>query len=232
MKRKWKGNLYYIDLFCGPGRSVSRETGEEVDGSPLIALKFKFAGYFFVDIEESNIKSLRQRCKSRINFDRVRFIWEDCNQAIESIRKLIPENSLSVALIDPFGLDFDFSSYVKLTEKRRIDLIINFPLGTAIKRNWKKSTSDKSKLDKFLGGTDWRPIEKKPAVHFVEYFKKKLEEIGYKIPWESPLGDIIIKTKKKKVPLYHLLFASKHPLGNKFWKKIRKYDPLGQRSLF
>jgi three-Cys-motif partner protein len=42
MRKKWPGKLYYIDLFSGPGLCRIRETGEELDGSPLIALRFDF----------------------------------------------------------------------------------------------------------------------------------------------------------------------------------------------
>lgn len=233
MSKKWEGNINYLDLFCGPGKCLLRETGEEADGSPLIALKYEFAKYIFVDIKKENIKTLQERCKSRANFESVEFVEGDCNEKIESIRKLIPKYSLSIALVDPFGLNFNFSSYQKLTDGRRIDLIINFPLGTAIKRNFTRSTFEKLKLDSFLGGEDWRkPNIHNPTTHFISYFKNNLERIGYKIPKEHKLsGDISIKTTKKKVPLYYLLFASKHLRGTEFWKKITEYDPAGQRSL-
>lgn len=232
MTKSWGGNINYLDLFCGPGRCLLRETGEEIDGSPLIALKYKFAKYIFVDIEKENIKTLRQRCKSRTYFDRVEFISGDCNKEIETIRKLIPKYSLSLALIDPFGLDFNFSCYQKLTRDRKVDLIINFPLGTAIKRNFSKSGP--GKLNAFLGGKDWKkPVINNPTMHFINYFKKNLEKIGYKIPRECELSeDVLIKTIRKKVPLYYLLLASKNPLGATFWKKIRKYDSSGQKTLF
>jgi three-Cys-motif partner protein len=51
MHKKWPGKLYYVDLFSGPGRCHIRETGEEIDGSPLIALKFNFAKYFFFEAD-------------------------------------------------------------------------------------------------------------------------------------------------------------------------------------
>lgn len=231
MSGRWKGNLYYLDLFCGPGRSLLRGSGKEADGSPLIALRYNFAGYFFVDIMAENIKALQQRCKGRSNSDKAKFVSEDSNKTVMTVRKQIPEYSLSVAFIDPFGLGFDFSSYVKLTEGRKVDLIINFPLGTAIKRNWKKSTSERSRLNDFLGGDNWRPIKGTVAFHFINYFRKNLEKIGYK-EFVSPLSDVVIKTKKNKVPLYYLLFASKHKRGNEFWNKIMKYGPNGQKTLF
>jgi three-Cys-motif partner protein len=37
VRRKWVeglGGATYIDLFCGSGRALIRETGERIDGSP------------------------------------------------------------------------------------------------------------------------------------------------------------------------------------------------------
>lgn len=229
MSKRWEGNINYIDLFSGPGKCIIRQTGEEVDGSPLIALKYKFAKYIFVDKSQESIKALKNRCKSRANFGEITFIQNDCNKAVIKIKKLISKNSLNIAFIDPFGLNFKFESYGKLTEDRRIDLIINFPLGTAIKRNMNKSSYDKAQLDNFLGGKDWKkPNIHNPTTHFINYFKEKLKEIGYQYTG----GDIPIKTKKKQVILYYLLFASKNPRGADFWEKIKKYNPYGQQVLF
>jgi len=47
--KKWEAKLAYVDLFAGPGRSIIRDTGEEVEGSPVLSLKYEFAKYIFVD---------------------------------------------------------------------------------------------------------------------------------------------------------------------------------------
>ena len=42
VRKKWvqgTGGATYIDLYCGAGRAVVRETGERIDGSPLVAFK-------------------------------------------------------------------------------------------------------------------------------------------------------------------------------------------------
>ena len=36
---------------------------------------------------------------------------------------------------------------------------------------------------------------------------------------------------KKNAPLYRLLFASKNPLGVKFWREVTKVDADGQLAL-
>ncbi len=57
MKNRWAGKLYYVDLFAGPGKCLIRETRKEIDGSPLIALKFNFAKYFFVESDQRGLFS-------------------------------------------------------------------------------------------------------------------------------------------------------------------------------
>ena len=47
VRKKWvhgTGGATYIDLFCGAGRAVVRETGERIDGSPLVAFRTAAAG--------------------------------------------------------------------------------------------------------------------------------------------------------------------------------------------
>lgn len=143
MNQKWDGNLNYIDLFCGPGKSRVRETNNEFDGSPLISLKYNFNQYIFVDKNEENVDILRTRTKNMGNFDKIRFIKGDCNEKVSEINKLVPKKSLSVVLIDPFSINFNFDSYKELTDDRKMDLIIIFPLGMTIKRIMNKSEKEK-----------------------------------------------------------------------------------------
>lgn len=242
MKEKWGGNLNYIDLFSGPGKCMVRDTEEEIDGSPLIALNssYPFAKYIFVDIMKDNINALKTRCKKHPNFGRAEFKKGDCNKIMGEVVGLITRGSLSVAFIDPSGLDFSFSSLEELTRDHKVDLIINFPMGTAIKRNIDKFLTEKlSPLDEFLGDKDWREICIKLKgtsdrfLFILEYYKAKLRDLGYVIKQESVIfpDEITIKTKIKRIPLYYLLFASKHPLGSTFWRKIAEYGPSGQKRL-
>src|SRR5713226_5274917 len=80
MSKKWPGKLYYVDLFAGPGKCLIRETGEEIDGSPLIALKFNFAKYFFFEANKQNYRALVSRVKTRAPEKDAKVIPEDCNQ--------------------------------------------------------------------------------------------------------------------------------------------------------
>jgi three-Cys-motif partner protein len=126
MHKKWHGKLYYIDLFAGPGRCLVRETKEEVDGSPLIALKFDFAKYFFVETDSANYTALSARVKTRSPQKDVVIIPGDCNEEIGKIKPAV--GSLGLAFIDPTGISsIAFDTIRVLTQSRQMDLIINFP---------------------------------------------------------------------------------------------------------
>ena len=229
MRNIWEGQLYYIDLFAGPGMCRVREDHEEIEASPLLALnsRYSFKRCFFVDLSEKVLNVLLERCGNNENKERVELFNGDCNEAVDLIIDLIPEWSLSMAFIDPTGLDFKFSTVEKLA-CRKVDLIITFPDNMAISRNFSKFlTEETCPLDHFVGDRGWR--ECKSAKEVTEYYKKKLISIGYQ---EILRGDEIpIRSIAKNLPLYTLLFASKHPLGHKFWKEISEINHTGQRKL-
>jgi len=226
MRKKWHGELYYIDLFAGPGRCLIRDKEEEIDGSPLIALNapYAFAGYFFVELNGEALDVLLQRCESHPNYNRVKFYSGDCNSVIDDIMDNIPIRSLCLAFVDPTGLHFKFSTLEKLAQ-RRVDLIITFPEGS-IKRNIKKFMAEPhSPLDDVIGDSGWRQFN--TGREMIEYYRRKLASLSYQ---EVKLGDeIAIRSTDKNLPLYFLLFASKHRLGHWFWEQITRIDHRRQR---
>ena len=67
----------------------------------------------------------------------------------------------------------------------------------------------------------------------MDYYKQKLQELGYKEVFrDDEVGDEPLMRNAKKGPLYRLLFASKHPLGQKFWRAVTRRDVHGQTRLF
>ena len=65
MKNQWATRTY-IDLFSGPGACVVESTGEEMLGSPFVALSCKppFTHYFFNDLNQEFINTLESRASS------------------------------------------------------------------------------------------------------------------------------------------------------------------------
>jgi hypothetical protein len=58
--------------------------------------------------------------------------------------------------------------------------------------------------------------------------------VGYQeVRRDDEVGDEpLMRNVKRKAPLYRLLFASKHPLGETFWRAITRRDVHGQARLF
>lgn len=240
MKDKWD-NRNYLDLFSGPGICFDRDEEMEIEGSPLIALKtkFPFTNYYFVDMDKKSVDLLRNRTQCYSN---VHILCGDCNKEVDALQKEISNRSINLAFVDPTGLDITFSTIQKLSTfgyNGKTDLVINFPMGTAVKRNIKSFTNqEESRLDEFMGTREWRNIYRKIinredgsniASAFIKLYKKQLGSLGYKFPQEFDLGARTIKNNLN-VPLYYLIFASKHVKGAEFWKKIGKFERLGQQT--
>jgi len=225
MRAKWQGRLSYIDLFSGPGRCLIRGTNSEVDGSPLIALGYEFSKYIFVEENPGNLRALRQRCGKSPKQRAIQIIPGDCNAVIG---KVVPEG-LSLAFIDPTGIDIHFETVRQLTSNRAVDLLMTVQFGIDMKRNFEqfKKQGSRSKLWNFLGGgVDWSAVRDASAA--LGLFKERVKGLGYKT---AEFREIVVRNVQRNVPMYFLFFASKNPKGIEFWHKITARDETGQRQL-
>jgi len=233
MKHKWK--LYYVDLFAGPGLCKIRETQEEINGSPLIALlENDFDNYYFFETDPDCFQALTERIKKLApeKVSKTQLILGDCNETINRINP--PSNGLGVAFIDPTGLSpLIFETIRKLSLNRKIDLIINFHDGMGIRMNLHQYTDNiDTALDSFIGSNRWQQRRQQKLMSFedicreiVNEYMENLRDLHY-----LAFGDEMVPvTTKQNSLLYYLLFASKHPKGNEFWRKIGLIDPQGQR---
>jgi three-Cys-motif partner protein len=229
------GHRCFIDLFAGPGRCVNEDTGEEFPGSPLqaIGIRDRFTHYLFNDINSNSIAALQTRVAALDSPPLPRYFIKDCNAVVSDIRKALPpaNDSLELAVIDAWGWEMNFDALATLTEGRRMDIIVTFPIGF-IKRNWKKQDLDQ--LDKFFGGDGYKePFFKamaqdsgKASRVLLDHYESRLKDIGYQYP-----NDAVWMVNSKQVKLYHIVFASRHQRGDDFWKKIIKRAPSGQTRM-
>jgi hypothetical protein len=96
-------------------------------------------------------------------------------------------------------------------------------------------------IDRFFGGTEWREIYKewesragvKAGLHrqLIDYYKAKLRALGYVEEIRELGNEPLMRNVQRQAPLYRLLLASKHPLGEKFWKEVTRRDVYGQSRL-
>jgi len=228
MRKKWgRGGLTYIDLFAGPGRCLIEPNGQEREGSPLVALDYEFAKYIFVESDKNNLDALRERCKKSPKFSQIKFIGGNCNAVIQKV----DPTGLSMAFIDPTGLDITFNTLSQLTQGRQVDLLLNIQFGMDLRRNFKRYLREggASKLSRFLG-VDWEGGKMNEARDALQLFKHRLnEKLGYET---VEFKDVGVRNYGRNALMYFLVFASKHPRGLEFWKKITTKDETGQMELF
>lgn len=244
MRKKW-ARRNFIDLFSGPGKCIT-DTGKIFLGSPLLAVStaHPFTGYFFADYEPMYINDLQTRCSESAVSDRIRFYPDDSNRAVHQIVDEIEKSdrefrssSLNLAFLDPEGLELEWSTVAALASVPKMDLLIHYPVMGLNRMLERAAHMDVHKIDHFFGGQEWRKIyEKVGDVSVVErellaHYKNKLQTFGYKVDQDSETGqDPPIRNTKGGL-LYRLLFASKDPLGHKFWKEVIKRDIHGQRRM-
>lgn len=246
MREKWRIRNY-IDLLAGPGKYRVKNSNKILLGSPLLALSttHPFTGYFFVDKSRKYTDTLKKRCSVSSIYNRVRIRTGDCNELVQDIidqLKADDNRSLNLAFLDPNGLELHWSTVKKLASMQRMDLIIHYSQ-MGFTRYMRSASMEESEtaVDLFFGGREWRNIYKtmegKRGLQraMIDFYKSNLRLLDYSIVFQGDedLGnEPLIRNTLRNVPLYRLIFASKHNLGHKFWKEVIRRDIYGQRRLF
>lgn len=247
--RSWEA-MHYIDLLSGPGKCRIKRTNRVILGSPLLAItqKYPFAKYFYNDINEENLSVLKTRCATSPYYNRIKFYTGDCNRVVDEIvtriqsidRELSVKNrtSINLSFLDPTGLELEWKTIEKLAGIKRMDLIIYYPQ-MGLERVMPNELFNQSNtiVDTFFGTRNWREIylsyKKRETLRLhrslMDFYEDRLKTLlGY---LEIKESEPLMRSKRKNAPLYRLIFASKHPLGNKFWAEAIKKDAYGQPKL-
>ena len=224
MKNRWRDRIY-LELFSGPGRCLVRTTGKEELGSPLHVIGKEFTRFIFTDISAAAAKALATRLESFPNSSLAEVWCGDCAEMVEQLN--IPPTALTFAFVDPTGIDHAPFSLMRALHRKapRCDLLINIQHGMGIKLNLHQYTPDadeQSALTRFLGNEQWKPLPRHNAQEFfrgvLEIYKRQLKGLGFQFVG----NEVLIRSDRKNLPLYLLLYASQHPRGEEFWKKAKK----------
>lgn len=232
--KKWKGNLAYVDLFAGYGRNIIRQVNKEVEGSPFLALAHGFRKYVFVDLPDV-LRVLEKRILNHPKRRLVDLIPGDCNVVLDKVLAAVPSRYLTLAFIDPPGIQIRFDSIRRLVHDRKVDLLMTIQFGMAIRMNLRQYLrADRAALDDFMGTTKWRDDYRQAASisqigrHVLDRYMNQLSRLGYRTVRDR---EIEVHSDQRKLFLYVIVLASRHPLGAKFWRKITTVSPSGQRRL-
>jgi three-Cys-motif partner protein len=244
MKEKWEDRVY-IDLFAGSGRARIRGTRRIIAAVPLrvLGLRWPFTRYVFCELDGVKIAALKSRVERDAGSFAVDFVTGDSNSNVQTIASLIPPPSkqrrvLSFCFADPYRLaDLSFDTIRRIAHNRLVDFLVLVPSGMDATRNRKLYFAATShSLDRFLGKPDWRddwPKAEKGGQRFADFvvdqFGHSMRQIGYR--YDGLQNAHLVTSTARRLPIYHLMMLSKHPLGGDFWDKCRKATQ-SQRKLF
>jgi three-Cys-motif partner protein len=238
--KKWQVRNY-IDLFTGPGVNVY-EGGEGEDKSAAFEAcshKHPFTQYFLNDIDSESTNSLRSRI-SALKLDKkvqITLRSDDCNRVVGEFVDVVKRKpSVNLAILDGFGIECHWASVEMLASVQRMDMVILFPGNMTVVRNAERwSQEDDAQLDLFMPSKDWRKVwtdrrqgGNSATANLLNMYVAGLRRLNYAS--EDAVRTQLIKSESGQ-HLYHLIFASRNPLGSKFWKQATGRDDEGQMSL-
>ncbi len=238
---------YYLDLESGPGKNRFEKAPEVLLGSPLIALTMNdsFSKFRFNDIDPNVKNDLSKRINVSPIADRVRITTDDINNIVNDICEEIETvdsqyrpgiwSTFNIAVLDPKGLELQWKTVERLAQVNRMDLIINF-FTSSIRRNY--GAGNYGVVDAFFGTSEWREIYETNSNRamrrqaLIRLYLKRLHQFGYVTSTDDEISqkDIPIKNSNN-AEIYTLIFASKHPLGEKLWRQAAKIIKPDQTQL-
>jgi three-Cys-motif partner protein len=230
----------YVDAFCGAGVAISKESGEIVQGSPLLALNIQppFHHYHFIDTDGQKTEQLQRLVGSRTD---VSVYSEDCNQALLTI---LPTLSYAghyrgVCFLDPYGLHLNWEVIKMAGTMKTTEIFLNFPIAdmnrNVLRRDQSKTRADQAaRMTAFWGDETWRDVafssremlfdelkEKSTNEQIAQAFRERLQDVaGFK--FVSKPAAMLNSTG---ATLYYLFFASQNQTGERIASHILRELP-------
>ena len=154
--------LVYIDAFCGAGVAVTKDTGELISGSPLLALNIrpKFHHYHFIDTDGRKTDELKRQVGNETN---VTVHRGDCNEVLLNLLPTLTYEGYwrAVCFLDPYGLHLDWKVMELAGKMKTTEIFLNFPIldmnRNVLRKDQSKTRSDQAaRMTAFWGDESWR----------------------------------------------------------------------------
>ncbi len=233
LKPPEQDNNLFADYFVNEELELYIGAAERV-----LSLTQKFDSYFFVDNDKKAINNLKQKLStSDLVSDNCHFIPDDVNTQLVILSKFLNSQKAALVLLDPFGMQIEWSS-IEMLKDKRIDLWILIPSGVIINRFLDKKGRLKfqKKLESYFGLTkdeiqkrfyEIEPVDtlfgivnsinktNNSIAKIAELYIEKLKTI-----WKQVSYNPLKLYNTKNVPIYHFVFASNNPTALKIAKQI------------
>ena len=217
----------YVELFCGPGRSIIEGTGQIIDGSPILAARTaKESGVPYTDIHlaDADASYVDAACK-RMPDDvgRVHPSDGEAEKTVDEIVARLNPYGLHFAFLDPYKLDpLPFSILEKLAKFKHMDMLIHVSIHD-FQRNLRLYMDERGgPLDQFAPG--WRDVVNQRGTDRnirIAIFNHWLALIRSLDMAASEGSDIEKVVGANRQPLYWLVLVARHDRAHEFWNKIR-----------
>ena len=243
-KHSYIKHYSYIDGFAGAGLHISKTTGQEIEGSPSIALNLqpRFSHYHFIDLDGTRADQLTKLTAKRTD---VTVYHGDCNSIL--LDKVFPQCRYenyrrALCLLDPYKLNPDWNVVQTAGSMKSIEIFLNFMIMDAnmnvLKHNrGKVPDAQIERMRAFWGDDSWQQagyttipglfgdMEKKATNEaIVEAYRKRLRAVAkFKyVPEPLPMRN------SNGAVIYYLYFASNNETGDKIASAIfKKYRDRG-----
>jgi three-Cys-motif partner protein len=214
----------FIDVFCGPGRSLIRGTKQFIDGSPVAAFKRalespgRFTSINISDADDDLLAATEKRL-SALSAP-VRPVTGPASVAMPRIVQSVDPYGLHLAFLDPHNLGtLSFDLFEQLARFKHVDVIAHVSLSD-LQRNADRYTSGAhDEFDKFAPGwrdkvgTDMNQEALRQSI--IQYWSDKVAELG--LP-RARHCELITGDHGQR--LYWLILLAKHDLAHQLWEKI------------
>lgn len=233
MKNRFSARVF-VDVMAGPGICKLKEMGEELQGSPLIAMKHDFTKFVFIESDPNAAAALERRVANHPKAHLATVIRDDWTKIVTSGR--LDFDGLVVAFVDPTGIkDAPWNAMERLlADNRSIDLLTTLQYSMGITLNlyqYIEAEPEKiTALDVFLGERDWRTWKRERSdSEFTERvlsrYLEKFASLGFQTSRQITVG------AREFAFRYRLALLSRHRKADEFWQKIVTVDESGQREL-
>lgn len=234
-RRKFdRGGSTYIDPFCNYGRARIKESGELIDGSPLVAAKMAqdggapFREVHIGDLDPDCVHTATARLR-RIRIEPNEYVGPAA-ETVKQITSSINPYGLHFAFVDPYNLEsLPFDVIKTLAAVNHMDILIHVSL-VDLQRNLPAyiAAAGQTPLDVFAPG--WRsaidPTQRQNVVRqqVLDHYLGLIRRLDM-----QPAQGIEVVKGSRNQNLYWLIFAARHERALEFWEKIRTIS--GQRTL-
>lgn len=249
---KQPGAAVYLDAFAGEGRGLSRVTGEEFDGSALIAAEataqgfdLQFSALRFIELNETRARQIEAELTARFPGRDLKVVPGDCNEEIAALLQSIPIElrwAPTFAFFDPFGVELHWDTVRAISDfkrgrKYKVELFMLFQTPGIMRiaglSEERAVDGYEATLTKLFGCSDWLSIVQARRNGLIEP-KDAREAFANLTRWRlvHDLGyahtHILEFFNTKGAPVYHMVFATDNAAGNTIMKGV--YDTAARRN--